>query len=180
MTQILGHIPLAGDWASQREFFAALSPSQARQYAAHRNAAAKGERPRSVISKAEPKAGVPDPPVVTGARAGDGQVTVYFTPPANNGGSEIRSYQAWTKCGHTATGPSSPITIPGLNNDQPYDCFVIATNANGDSHPSLQVAQAMPAAANWSNFHAGKRQPLSTPESAASWTRAFNRIRRNA
>lgn len=164
MTPMLGHIPgLTGDWAAQREFFASLSPVEARQYAAHRNAAAK----------AKPKAGVPDPPLLTGASGGDGTVTVTFNPPANDGGSEIVSYTATTCCsGQKASGANSPLTIAGLNNGQAYKVFVVATNANGDSHPSLQIGTATPdSPASARN----QRSPQASAAIAESWARAFNR-----
>jgi hypothetical protein len=79
----------------------------------------------------------PDAPTIGTATAGDGQATVTFTAPANNGGSAITSYTVTSSPGNfTATGSSSPITVSGLNNGTSYTFTVTATNAVGTG-PSI-------------------------------------------
>jgi len=91
--------------------------------------------------------GAPDTPTVT---AGNAQITVSFTPPADDGGSPITSYTATCSDGITPTptsGPASPLTVTGLTNGTSYTCTVTATNSDGDSPPSPASAPATPAAA---------------------------------
>ncbi len=90
-----------------------------------------------------PQGTVPDPPIIGTATAGNGQVTISFSPPANNGGSEISSYTA-TCGGQSNTGPGSPLVVAGLSNGSPVTCTVIATNAIGDSAPSAVSNQVTP------------------------------------
>jgi hypothetical protein len=79
----------------------------------------------------------PNAPTIGTATAGDGQATITFTPPANNGGSAITSYTVTsTPGGFTATGASSPLTVTGLTNGTAYTFTVTATNAVGTSVPS--------------------------------------------
>ncbi len=85
--------------------------------------------------------------VVPGLR----QVTVYFTPPASNGGSPITSYRvtAQPESGPglqlqaadtiTATGPGSPITVTGLLDGTRYTFTVEALNIAGASPAAASV-----------------------------------------
>ncbi|MFO1496372.1 MAG: fibronectin type III domain-containing protein [Lysobacterales bacterium] len=93
---------------------------------------------------AGPSTTVPDPPTIGTATAGNAQVSVSFTPPANNGGSAITGYTA--TCGaQSQSGPGSPIVVTGLTNGTPVTCTVIATNGVGNSAPSAASNSVTPA-----------------------------------
>jgi hypothetical protein len=80
---------------------------------------------------------VPDPPTNVSAVGGNAQATVSFTPPANDGGSEITLYIVQSSPGGiVASGVSSPIIVPYLSNNTSYTFTVIATNSVGDSEAS--------------------------------------------
>jgi PKD repeat protein len=75
-------------------------------------------------------------------------VAVTFTPPGNSGGSPITSYTVTSTPGsHTASGPSSEITVSGLTNGTSYTFTVHATNAIGDSAESAASNAVIPGAA---------------------------------
>jgi hypothetical protein len=75
---------------------------------------------------------VPDAPTIGTATAGNGQASITFTPPGNNGGSAITGYTMTSSPGgFTGTGGSSPIVVTGLNNGTSYTFTCTATNANG-------------------------------------------------
>lgn len=84
-------------------------------------------------------ASVPGAPVITSVIGGDGQASVFFTPPASNGGAPITSYRA--QCDSPGvTGSTSPITVTPLANNVAVNCSVFATNAIGNGAPSATVA----------------------------------------
>jgi hypothetical protein len=94
----------------------------------------------------------PDPPTVTGAIVGDGEATVAFLPPLDNGGATITSYTVTAvdetnpgNGGQTASGASSPRTVTGLTNGDGYTFQVTATNAHGTSDPSGKTNLVIPA-----------------------------------
>jgi len=90
---------------------------------------------------------VPDAPTGVTAVAGNGEATVSFTPPANNGGSAITGYKVISEPGGiTATGTTSPITITGLTNGTAYTFKVVATNSVGDSPESAASTSVTPTA----------------------------------
>jgi hypothetical protein len=88
---------------------------------------------------------VPDAPVHIAASAGDGQVTVSFAAPADNGGSPITGYDVTDSTGTlTATGVSSPVTIEGLVNGTAYTFTVKAINSKGKSAASSESNNVIP------------------------------------
>lgn len=77
---------------------------------------------------------VPEPPTNISAVGGNGEATVTFTPPVNNGGSAITLYTVISSPGgFTATGTSSPIVVAYLSNNTSYTFTVVSTNSVGDS-----------------------------------------------
>lgn len=88
---------------------------------------------------------VPDAPTIGLAIAGEGQVSVAFTPPGNNGGSAITGYTVTSNPGGiTGIGAGSPITVTGLTNGIAYTFTVIATNAVGNSIASAASNAVIP------------------------------------
>ncbi|APV50805.1 hypothetical protein BWI17_14580 [Betaproteobacteria bacterium GR16-43] len=87
----------------------------------------------------------PDSPIIGTATAGNGQVSVSFTPPAYDGLSAITGYSA--TCGAvTVAGPSSPIVVSPLPNGAAVTCTARAINAIGTSPPSMPSNSATPTA----------------------------------
>jgi uncharacterized delta-60 repeat protein len=78
---------------------------------------------------------VPRAPTAVSAQAGDGQATVSFSPPADDGGHPVTSYTA-TCGGESASGAASPLVVAGLANGVQVTCQVTATNVVGTSPPS--------------------------------------------
>ncbi|WP_261738088.1 putative Ig domain-containing protein [Shewanella xiamenensis] len=90
---------------------------------------------------------VPDAPTIGTATAGDGQVSVAFSAPGNNGGSAITGYTVTSNPGgFTNTGASSPILITGLTNGTAYTFTVTATNGIGTGTASAASNSATPKA----------------------------------
>ena len=91
---------------------------------------------------------VPDAPTNVQATADDGQATVTFDAPADNGGSSIMGYTVTSNPGNiTKTGTGSPITVTGLTNGTAYTFTVIAANNVGNSSPSQPSNSVTPKAA---------------------------------
>ncbi len=78
----------------------------------------------------------PGQPTNVSAVAGDGRITIAFTPPVSNGGSEITGYRVGLSDGTTVDGLSSPISATGLTNGKSFYVSVVAFNAVGASVPS--------------------------------------------
>ncbi|MGO4541294.1 S-layer homology domain-containing protein [Paenibacillus sp. 2TAB19] len=90
----------------------------------------------------------PSAPLNVSAEGGVNQAKVYFTPPADDGGAAITKYTVTSSPGNiTASGTSSPITVPSLPVGD-YTFTVKATNigATGSSSTdSNSVAVTAPA-----------------------------------
>ncbi|MCL0055718.1 fibronectin type III domain-containing protein [Dehalococcoidia bacterium] len=89
-------------------------------------------------------AAVPESPGSVSGTSGDGQVTVSWTAP-NENGSAITLYTVTATSGaFTATSTATSIVVTGLDNGTPYSFIVIATNSAGDSPPSAASSSVTP------------------------------------
>lgn len=90
----------------------------------------------------------PDAPTIGAATPGDGQVSVTFAAPVNNGGSAITGYTVTSNPSNISAGgfgvTNSPILITGLTNGTAYTFTVIATNAVGNSIASAASNAVIP------------------------------------
>ena len=88
---------------------------------------------------------VPDAPTSPVATAGNAQASVAFNPPVSDGGNAITVYTVTSSPGgFNATGASSPIVVTGLANLTSYTFTVVATNAVGNSIPSVASTGVIP------------------------------------
>ena len=93
-------------------------------------------------------AAVPQPPTGVAGVPGNGQVTVSWAMPADDGGSPIDQYIA-TAAPHgltCATANTTSCTVSGLSNGTPYTFTVTARNAIGTSAPSVPSPVVTPVA----------------------------------
>lgn len=104
---------------------------------------ADGEGPQSLPSSASTPSSVSGVPTGVTATAGNAQATISWTPPTDNGGIPITSYNIYVYNATTSafvaevTGvTSNPATITGLTNGVSYNFDVTAVNADGESAPS--------------------------------------------
>ncbi|EPD85974.1 hypothetical protein HMPREF1207_02929 [Paenibacillus sp. HGH0039] len=88
---------------------------------------------------------VPAAPTNVSAVAGNGEATVTFTAPTDNGGSAITGYEVTASSGNVVvTGAASPIVITGLRNGTSYTFTVKAINGVGKSVPSANTNAVIP------------------------------------
>lgn len=81
---------------------------------------------------------LPSAPSITGVSTTDGLVSVYFTPPANDGGSAVLGYK-YSSDGTSFTsayGTTSPIIFEGLAVGLTYNLYIKAFNVSGDGTTS--------------------------------------------
>jgi uncharacterized repeat protein (TIGR02543 family) len=101
------------------------------------NAAGYGSA--SSASEAVTPKTVPDAPTGVTAVAGNGQATITFTAPADNGGSAITGYQVTSTPGNivkTTDNDATTVVVTGLTNGTTYTFTVEALNAAGASSAS--------------------------------------------
>ena len=103
-----------------------------------------GTSASSAASSAVTPAAAPNAPTNVQAVRGNGQATISFDTPADNG-SAITLYTVTSSGGQTATGASSGITITGLTNGVSYTFTVTATNVIGTSAASSTSNAVIPA-----------------------------------
>lgn len=83
---------------------------------------------------------VPGAPTIGAAVPGNSQASISFTPPTNDGGAMISTYNVTcSPSGATAAGATSPITVSGLPNGILQSCSVTATNSVGPGPASATV-----------------------------------------
>jgi parallel beta-helix repeat protein len=104
---------------------------------------ANGNSQPSAASNSVTPTGPPGAPTAVTAVAGVAQASVYFTPPANNGGSAITGYTA-TCSTQSATGANSPLVVMGLTPGMAVTCTVIATNIHDSSIASMPSNSVTP------------------------------------
>jgi len=115
-----------------------------------------------------PPPAVPGAPTGVTATAGNGQATVSFTPPVDDGGSPITGYTVTSTTGNiTASVNSGPITVTGLTNGTTYTFTVTATNAAGTG-PALAPSNAVTPSRPSSGGSGGGSGGSSTPSTPAT------------
>ncbi|HEX3794930.1 MAG TPA: fibronectin type III domain-containing protein [Acidimicrobiales bacterium] len=113
-----------------------------------------GPGPASAPSAALVLTALPGAPTIGTATAGNGSASVAFTAPVDPGTSPITLYTVTAadsttpgNGGQTATGTTSPITVPGLTNGDSYTFTVTATNGSGAGPASVPSNAVTPTAA---------------------------------
>jgi sugar lactone lactonase YvrE len=106
----------------------------------------KGDSPFSNTVNATPFT-VPDVPSISEVTADDGLALVHFTPPVNDGGRPIVSYEVTASPGgKTITGSTSPIKVTELTNGTAYTFTVKAINLAGSGAASDASSYVTPSA----------------------------------
>lgn len=94
----------------------------------------------------------PGAPTGVSAVAGNGSATITFTPPEDNGGSQITGYIATSSPGGiTAAGTGNTIVVTGLNNGTSYRFTVRAVNSAGSSPESAASNVVIPLGTSGNN-----------------------------
>lgn len=146
---------VAGAWAILKEKNGILSVTQALDALTSTGLSVVNSRngvitPRIDVDLAldtlsPPVVTVPDPPTMVSAEAGDGEVTVSFAAPANDGGASIDFYEVISNPdGVTVTCSSSPCKVNALINGSIYSFTVRAHNSEGYSAASAASNSVMP------------------------------------
>jgi len=73
----------------------------------------------------------PGGPVIISSTPANTGVLIEFTPPIDDGGSDIIDYTALCNGGMEAVGATSPLLVTGLSNGITYECYVFARNSVG-------------------------------------------------
>ncbi|MGN7493736.1 S-layer homology domain-containing protein [Paenibacillus sp. SAF-054] len=106
----------------------------------------KGDSPLSNIVSTTPFT-VPGAPTIGAVTAGNGEALVHFTPPSDDGGRPITSYEVTTSPGGiTGAGSTSPIKVTGLTNGTSYTFIVKAINLAGSGVASAESNSVTPSA----------------------------------
>jgi hypothetical protein len=108
---------------------------------------------------------VPIAPTISSITAGNTQLTVNFSAPADTGGSTISDYEYSTNNGSTWTSSgstTSPITISGLTNATTYQVKLRAINTTGNGTASSATSgtpvATVPGAPTINSITAGSAQ----------------------
>jgi Tol biopolymer transport system component len=103
-----------------------------------------GEGPQSAPAASVTPATLPSAPLGVIATRGNGQASVTFAAPADNGGATISGYVA--RCGSASQiGASPPLVVGGLINGVAVSCTVAAVNEVGEGTASAPSASVTPA-----------------------------------
>jgi sugar lactone lactonase YvrE len=106
----------------------------------------KGDSPLSNTVSAMPFT-VPDAPIIGAVTTGNEQASVHFTPPSNDGGRPIMSYEVTASPGgKTVVGSASPIKVTELTNGTAYTFTVKAINLAGSGAASAASSYVTPSA----------------------------------
>ncbi|MHA7964828.1 S-layer homology domain-containing protein [Paenibacillus sp. CAU 1782] len=117
---------------------------------------------------AQRKPDVPGAPGGFKATAGNGQVKLSWTAPADDGGSAIAGYKVWHSNGTPVAldSAATEYTFTGLTNGQGYTFNIVAVNAKGDS--AEMSATATPTTPPPSGGYTGNTGNTSTGTDAGS------------
>ena len=118
---------------------------------------------------------VPGAPTGAVAVAGPNSAEVSFVAPVFGGGDAISSYRVTANPGGVfADGPSSPITVPGLDNGTAYTFTVTANNGAGPGTPSAPSGAVTPQGTQTISFaNPGAQDFGTTPTLVATATSAL-------
>lgn len=111
----------------------------------------------------------PGIPTSVTAIAENGQAIITFTPPVNDGGSEITGYIVTAHPGGlTVSGTGSPLTISGLTNGTSYTFAVQAINKAGFSEASAESNAVIPSPPSSEVVVPSQPTPSATPAPVAN------------